>query len=73
MEVIEEVDRYCPKDCIYRMYFDGTTHYCGYCAAERHSRGCKVSECDKYKRGKRRVAIESGTLEFRWELYDDED
>jgi len=73
MEVIEEVDEYCPKDCIYRMHLDGTTHYCGYCAVEKRSRGCKVSECNRYKRGKKKITIEKGSLEIRWELYDEED
>lgn len=70
--IIEEVDDYCPSDCIYRLRFDNVSTCCGYCIVENQPRGCKVSECNRYKRGKRRVTIEKGTLEFRWEV-DEED
>lgn len=67
MEVIEElVDKLCPTDCIYRIRFTPTTDCCAYCLFKKQSRGCRISECDKYRRGKRRVVMELGTLEFRW-------
>ena len=72
MEVIETVDEHCQhKDCIYRMKFDETTDYCAYCLFEYEVRRCKISECTRYKKGKRKVALDGATLWFRWE-YDDE-
>lgn len=36
------------KDCSYRKKFHGWTPYCDYIGATGKSRGCKISECDKY-------------------------
>lgn len=71
MEVIEEVEEYCPNDCIYRMPFTPTTDFCGYCLIEHEMRHCKISECDKYRVGKRKVIMELGTLNYKW-VEDDE-
>lgn len=53
---IELVDEICPKDCAYRMNINsgGTIHFCGYAITERRIRGCPVSECPYYVKGKRR-------------------
>lgn len=52
-ETVELVEDLCPKDCIYRSYLHGSgTPICYYAVIERvPSRGCKISECDKYKAG----------------------
>lgn len=53
-ENIELVADLCPKDCVYRTTLDGGgTPCCIYILCEDKSRGCKVSECDKYKAGER--------------------
>ena len=53
MERNETVKEHCKhKDCIYRVYIDGgNIPICYYAVLERKSRGCKISECDKYKAG----------------------
>lgn len=50
----ETVRNHCiHKDCVYRSYIDGgATPICYYAVLEGRSRGCKISECDKYKGGK---------------------
>ena len=71
-EPIETVDNDCKhKDCYYRLRFDGTCEYCAYCLVEYELRGCKISECNRYKRGKRKPTIDKGTLYFVWESIDD--
>ena len=35
-------------DCSYRKILDTWIPYCDYIGATGHSRGCKISECDKY-------------------------
>lgn len=72
MEVIEElVDQLCPKDCIYRVPLTPTTDFCAYCLAKYEPRGCKISECDKYRTGVRKVIMGLGTLNYEW-MEDDE-
>ena len=72
MEVIEElVNQLCPKDCIYRVPLTPTTDFCAYCLAKYESRGCKVSECDKYATGTRIVTMGLGTLNYEWIEDDD--
>lgn len=66
METIELADDYCPKDCYYRLRFDTTTFCCGYCIIEGHPRGCKISECDKYRQGHKRVVIDKADMTYRW-------
>lgn len=49
----ELVEKLCPKDCVYRAYIDGgATPICFYAVIMRECRGCKISECDKYKPGR---------------------
>ena len=72
MEVIETVEEYCPQDCIYRMRFTLSTDFCAYLLMTDKVRGCKVSECDKYRSGHKRVVIDKGTLGYRWVITDEE-
>lgn len=68
----ETVNEHCPKDCVYRVPFDFASDYCAYLVMEGTRRGCDVSNCNKYKQGKRKVTIEGATLYFRWEqIFDD--
>lgn len=54
MEKIETVKEHCKhEDCIYRAHIDGgNIPICYYAVLECKSRGCKISECDKYRGGK---------------------
>ena len=65
---IETVDEHCPKDCIYRqpirsMNCDG----CMYSVMENKLRGCKISECDKYRIGHPKRARITYATEIFWE------
>lgn len=52
-EEIELVKDYCPSDCVYRSYVDGgATPICFYAVIMQQCRGCRISECDKYKAGR---------------------
>ena len=70
MEVIEYVEDHCPKDCIYRMRFSHTTYFCAYCIAKHELRGCPISQCTRYKGGKRKLILD-GELNLRWVLDED--
>lgn len=54
MQEAEELcAKLCPKDCVYMAYIDGGwTPICYYAVIMRKCRGCRISECDKYKAGK---------------------
>ena len=46
---IEYVSTHCKhKDCSYRKLLGTWIPYCDYIGATGKSRGCKISECDKY-------------------------
>lgn len=49
-EEIELCERYCPTDCKYRSSIQsGSVPICYYAVIENvPTRGCKISECDKY-------------------------
>lgn len=51
----ELVEQLCPKDCVYRSRFRDNIHYCDYIGMTGTSRGCPVSQCDKYRKGKKRL------------------
>lgn len=72
MEVIELVDDYCPKDCIYRMRFGLGSDFCAYLLVNGEVRGCPVSQCNRYKVGDKRVVIDKATLSYRWILKDED-
>lgn len=73
MDVIETVNEHCKhKDCKYRMMFDPTSDYCAYCVIEKELRGCPISECNRYKRGGKRVTIDGYTLHYKWIMTDED-
>lgn len=70
MEVIETVEEHCKhKDCVYRLTFDTNgTPYCNYCVMEQMVRGCKISECTRYRTGKRTVTMSKDGLHYLWTI-----
>lgn len=73
-EVEELVSELCPEDCIYRNYIDGgNTPICYYAVIMCECRGCKISECDKYKPGKPIKVRMDKEYVIGWEreIYDD--
>lgn len=70
MNVIETVEEHCQhKDCLYRLILDSKrTPFCGYILIEERMRGCRISECDKYRRGKREVIINPDTMRCEWRI-----
>lgn len=76
-EEVEECRTHCKhKDCIYRGQIDaGHTPVCLYAMYEGRARGCKISECDKYKAGKKIKARLREDIIIYWEteLYEDTD
>ena len=67
MKEIETVEEYCKhEDCIYRRRL-GWTPYCDYIGVEKKSRGCDISECDKYKAGKKVQPRMHKNYELDWE------
>lgn len=72
MSEIETVVRHCKhKDCIYRGYLYWTP-FCDYIGVEKKSRGCKISECDKYKPGKKiQPRMQKNyDIDWEWEIFD---
>lgn len=67
--MVETVKEHCKhKDCVYR----GTVNFqpcCDYILFEKHSRGCGISDCDKYRTGKRKIKSEYNY--FSMEIDDD--
>ena len=65
----ELVDTDCKHaDCVYRNSIRGEhISFCGYILEEGHSRGCKISECDKYKSGKKTRARMHPMIYIEWE------
>jgi hypothetical protein len=43
----------CPKDCKYRGLMSGTP-CCDYILIKKEPRGCDITECDKYEKGKKK-------------------
>lgn len=69
MQEVETVDAHCKHpDCGYRCHLEGQSYYCGYCLIEKHSRGCKISECDKYTSNRKKVTMTEDGLWFVWEM-----
>lgn len=59
-EIIETVVEHCKhEDCVYRAYLGSRVPYCNYCYMEKQVRGCKISECNRYKQ-----ALKHQTLEW---------
>lgn len=64
MQVIETVDEHCKhKDCIYRFRFD-RCDFCNYIVVEGKPRGCSISECDKYVKGRKEPKMTENGLWF---------
>lgn len=71
-EVIETVEVHCKhKDCIYRGILSWTP-YCNYIGIEKEPRGCKISQCDRYKPGKKIQPRmhKNYELDWEWEVFD---
>lgn len=70
MEVIETVDEHCKHpDCVYRVKLDSNpTFFCNYCVMENELRGCRISECTRYRAGTRRVEMTKEGLEYVWKV-----
>lgn len=77
-EEVEECRTHCRHiDCVYRGQIDaGHTPVCLYAMYEGRARGCKISECDKYKAGKKirpRLRREDIVIFWEREIYGDTD
>ena len=76
-EEVELMDKCLHDDCVYRgyIYLDGQEPVCQYALVECKARGCKISECDKYRAGKKiraRLRREDIVIYWERELYGDE-
>lgn len=76
-EELETVAKHCKhEDCVYRGKLHAwNTPICQYALVEHQCRGCKISECDKYKRGEKiqpRMKVDY-TIMWEYEMYDDVD
>lgn len=68
--MIETVEEHCKhEDCIYRQHIGRSfqTPVCMYAATEHQSRGCKISECTRYKAGTKTKARMTVGYEIKWE------
>lgn len=77
IEEVELVSTHCRHpECIYRSQIDGgRIPICFYAAMAGEPRRCKISECDKYKDGRKiRPRMERDfAIWWECEFYDDED
>lgn len=53
------------------MKLDGGIPYCAYILFAQQSRGCRISECDKYKTGIKQVYSRPMTNEVFWRVEND--
>ena len=58
-------------DCIYRRTIGSDVPICFYAVLMQECRGCKISECDKYKTGTKQARSKIEYME--WEMYYDDD
>lgn len=75
-EPIELVETSCKHpDCVYRTTVYAVTPACYYAAIEHRARGCKISECDKYRGGEPIRPTIDGEYIIYWEyeFYDEND
>lgn len=74
METIETVDEHCSHDdCIYRFRLSSyRCDFCNYCVVTGELRGCKISECTRYVKGRKRAKMTDAGLWFEW-LFENED
>lgn len=66
-ERIELVAKYCPEDCVYRVVLESYLLACYYAAIENEVRGCKVSECNRYRGGKPKKPTMDREYMIYWE------
>lgn len=75
-EELETVRDHCKhSDCMYRSSIDaGQIPICYYAVLANECRGCKISECDKYKSGKPiRPRMDREYVVFwEYEIYDED-
>lgn len=73
MDVIETVEKHClHDDCVYRStLLSYQIDYCDYITLEGKPRGCPISQCCRYKPGKRKVVMTTRGLWLDW-LIDEE-
>ena len=77
-EEVETMEHCKHDDCVYRgyIYLDGQEPVCQYALVECKARGCKISECDKYRAGKKiRARLRKEDIVIYWEreFYEDTD
>ena len=74
-EKVELCETFCPADCVYRTLLRGTTPACYYAAYEHKLRGCKISECDKYRSGAplKPTMGREYTIWWEYDYYDEDD
>ena len=74
-EAIELASDYCPDDCVYRTLLRGYIPACYYAAIEHQVRGCKISECDKYRSGRplKPTMDREYTVFWEYRFYDEDD
>lgn len=74
-EQLELCEDFCPVDCVYRVLLESYIPACYYAAVERQLRGCKISECDKYRSGKplKPTMDREYTVWWEYEFYDEDD
>ncbi len=72
MKEIETCERNCKfEDCIYRRYIETGIPICFYAAIMKESRKCSISNCDKYRTGKKKAKTYHDYID--WEInYDDD-
>ena len=69
MGKIETVREHCThEDCVYRRCLKNGLPYCDYIGVEKHSRGCDISNCDKYKPGRKTRPRMHERYELYWDL-----
>lgn len=75
-EIVETVLEHCRHpECIYRSQIDGgQTPICFYAVLAGELRGCRISDCDKYKDGRRVRPRMREDFEIWWEceFYDED-
>ena len=75
-KIPETVKKHCKhEDCAYRGHISpinqSTDECCDYLILTGHSRGCPISTCDKYKKGRRKMT-KTSSMTFVWGVEEDE-
>lgn len=65
MKQVETVAEHCKhEDCIYRRLISNDVPICFYAVIMCELRRCKISECDKYKRGIKRPRTKADYIDW---------